>query len=46
MLKFHSIGQVEHERVPFEDAVTTADTYNGAFGDVADGEFTVGAQKT
>lgn len=46
MLKFHSIGQVEHERIPFEDAVTTADTYNGAFGDVVDGEFTVGAQKT
>lgn len=46
MLKFHSLSQIEHERVPFEDAVTTADTYNGAFGDVADGEFTVGAQKT
>ena len=46
MLKFHSLSQIEHERVPFEDAVTTADTFNGAFGDVADGEFTVGAQKT
>lgn len=46
MLKFHSLSQIEHERVPFEDAVTTADTYNGAFGDVVDGEFTVGAQKT
>ena len=46
MLKFHSIAQIEHERVPFEDAVTTADTFNGAFGDVTDGEFTVGAQKT
>ena len=46
MLKFHSIAQIEHERVPFEDAVVSADTFNGAFGDVADGEFTVGAQKT
>ena len=46
MLKFHSIGQIEHERIPFEDAVVSADTFNGAFGDVADGEFTVGAQKT
>ena len=46
MLKFHSIGQIEHERIPVEDAVVSADTYNGAFGDVADGEFTVGAQKT
>ena len=46
MLKFHTIGQIEHERVPFIDAVTKADTYNGAFGDVTDGEFEVGATKT
>lgn len=46
MLKFHTIGQIEHERVPFIDAVTTADTFNGAFGDVSDGKFTVGAAKT
>ena len=46
MLKLHTIGQWEHERIPFEDAVTTADTYNGAFGDVADGKFTAGATKT
>ena len=45
-LKFHSIGQIEHERIPFIDAVTKADTYNGAFGDVADGKFEVGATKT
>lgn len=45
-LKFHSIGQIEHERHPFIDAITKADTYNGAFGDVADGEFEVGATKT
>ena len=46
MLKFRSIGQIEHERVPFIDAVTKADTYNGAFGEVTDGEFEVGATKT
>lgn len=45
-IKMHSVGQWEHERVPFIDAVTKADTYNGAFGDVADGEFEVGAKKT
>lgn len=45
-LKFRSIGQIEHERIPFIDAVTKADTFNGAFGDVADGEFEVGATKT
>ena len=46
MLKLNSIGQIEHERIPFEDAVTAADTFNGAFGDIADGKFTVGAKKT
>lgn len=46
MLKFNSIGQIEKERVPFIDAVTEADTYNGAFGDVEDGVFKVGADKT
>ena len=35
-LKFASIGQIEHERIPFIDAVTKEDTYNGAFGDVDD----------
>lgn len=46
MLKFRSLSQIEHERHPFIDAITKADTYNGAFGDVADGEFEVGATKT
>ena len=46
MLKFNSIGQIEKERVPFVDAVTETDTYNGAFGDVEDGVFKVGADKT
>ena len=45
-LKFYSIGQIEHERHPIIDAITKADTYNGAFGDVTDGEFEVGATKT
>ena len=42
MLKFHTIGQIE-KNYAFENAVATADTFNGAFGVVADGEFTVGA---
>ena len=45
-LKFNSLGQIEHERHPFIDAITKEDTYNGAFGDVTDGEFEVGAKKT
>lgn len=46
MIKFHSVGQIEHAKNYFVDAVTTADTFNGAFGDAADGKFTVGATKT
>ena len=46
MIKFHSVGQIEHAKNYFVDAVTIADTFNGAFGDVADGKFTVGATKT
>lgn len=46
MIKFHSVGQIEHAKNYFVDAVTTADTFNGAFGDVSDGKFTVGATKT
>lgn len=46
MIKFHSVGQIEHAKNYFVDAVTTADTFNGAFGDVAGGNFTVGATKT
>ena len=45
MLKFHSISQIE-KIYAFENAVATADTFNGAFGVVADGEFTVGADAT
>lgn len=45
MLKFHSISQIE-KNYAFENAVATADTFNGAFGVVADGEFTVGADAT
>lgn len=45
-LKFHSLAQIEHERIPFIDAVTKADTFNGAFGDVSGGKFEVGATKT
>ena len=45
MIKFHSVGQIENAKNYFVDAVTTADTFNGAFGDVADGKFTVGATK-
>ena len=44
-VKFNSIGQIEHERVPFIDAVTEVDTFNGAFGEVADGKFKLGAAK-
>ena len=42
MLKFHTIGQIE-KNYAFENAVASADTFNGAFGTVADGEFAVGA---
>ena len=45
-LKFYSLGQIEHERHPVIDVITKADTYNGAFGDIVDGEFEVGATKT
>lgn len=45
MIKFSRLSQIEHGDYPFEDAVTKEDTFNGAFGDVAAGEFTVGANK-
>ena len=35
MIKFSTIGQIEHGVYPFEDAVAGADTFNGAFGAVA-----------
>lgn len=42
-IKFSTIGQIEHGEYPFEPAVASADTFNGAFGTVADGKFSVGA---
>ena len=40
MIKFSTIGQIEHGEYPFEDAVVNVDVLNGAFGTVADGVFT------
>ena len=45
MVKFSTIGQIEHGEYPFEDAVASADTFNGAYGEVNGGKFTVGANK-
>ena len=45
MIKFSTIGQIEHGNYPFEDAVASADTFNGAYGDTASGKFTVTAKK-
>lgn len=45
MLKFNSIGQIEHNYA-FEDAVIDTDMYNGAFGSVSDGKFTTAATAT
>ena len=44
MVKFYTIGMIEKYN-PFVSATTAADYTNGAFGDVADGVFTVGATK-
>lgn len=41
MVKLNSLKQIEH-LYAFENAVVKVDTYNGAFGDVVDGEFVVG----
>lgn len=43
LIKFHTIGQIEKGVYPFEKAVASADTVNGAFGSVASGVFSVGA---
>ena len=40
MVKFHTIGQIEHGEYPFEDAVVDVDVLNGAFGNVSGGKFT------
>lgn len=45
-IKFSTIGQIEHGEYPFEPAVASADTFNGAFGAVADGKFSVAADAT
>ena len=42
MLKFHTIGQIE-KNYAFENAVANEDTFNGAFGEVTSGKFSVGA---
>lgn len=46
MVKFNTIGQIEHGEYPFEDAVIEADAINGAFGDVEDGVFSTSAAAT
>lgn len=45
MIKFNTIGQIEHGEYPFEDAITSADTFNGAYGEVTSGSFAAGAKK-
>lgn len=45
-IKFSTIGQIEHGEYPFEPAVASADTFNGAFGAVTDGKFSVAADAT
>lgn len=42
MVWFKKIGQIEH-KYAFEDAVASANTFNGAFGTVTAGAFAVGA---
>ena len=39
MIKFNTIGQIEHGEYPFEDAIASADTFNGAYGEVTSGSF-------
>lgn len=43
MIKFSTIGQIEHGEYPFEDAIVNADVLNGAFGTVSSGVFTPSA---
>ena len=40
-IKFRTIGQIEHGVYPFENAVASVDTFNGAFGTVTSGAFAV-----
>lgn len=46
MIKFSSIGQIEHGDYAFEDAIASADTFNGAYGEVTTGSFAAGAKKS
>ena len=46
MIKFNSLKQIEHGDYPFEDAIASADTFNGAYGEVTTGSFAVGAKKS
>lgn len=46
MIKFNSIGQIEHGEYPFEDAIVETEMKNSALGNVTDGKFTTGAAAT
>ena len=46
MIKFSSIGQIEHGDYAFENAIASDDTFNGAYGEVTTGSFAVGAKKS
>lgn len=46
MIKFSSIKQIEHGDYLFVDAVASADTFNGAYGEVTTDSFAVGAKKS
>lgn len=43
MVKWNTIGEIEHGDYPYEDAVIKTDMLNGDFGTVTDGEFSRGA---
>lgn len=43
MFKLNTISMIEHGDYLFEDAVASADTFNGALGTVTDGKFSVAA---
>ena len=46
MVKFHTIGQIEHGEYPFDDAVVETEVLNGAFGNVSEGVFTANERGT
>lgn len=43
LIKFHTIGQIEHGEYPFVKAVADNDVINGTFGTVVGGKFTASA---